>query len=693
MSTPPVIEVIPRPQGIQDFPPPQQPPAQQGKNRRVLLFVGAFTLCLAVSLAYVWLRAPLYQSTASVLTVAPEEAGQPVARTATIRQGRAKKEGFLANITLTEPDANNQGGSEHVTLQRQILLGVPVFEETLRRLEGQDDPPGRPKLTVADLHNLLSVAMLPETNMVELKAEGPSPDILAPLVNAWVDAYQTLREKTVRNAASTSHSSLEEEARQLDIKIKAKREALADFREKHNILSDTGADNSPMLRLKGLNEALNKAIDEQAKANGKLGAIRAARARGEPIMPKEEAAGLENLQKRAQELREQQKDLNRRFTPSYLAMNPQLKQVPEQLAQVEEQIRAMAEQGSRAMLNQAEQDYAAAQQAVAELRQKIDGLKRETAEFTNRFAEQETMSADLEGLEQMNRETKAKLAKAESKPEDPYPPLQVVERAYPPTQASWPNYWRDSGISLLGSLLFSLAFVWLYDYLARIEETPAIPVPAAMPSFQFFNVQGGLPAPQPEETVPSALPRQAAPLALESQLRRELSSHEIRTLWDSADDQTRQWIGLLLSGVNVEEALDLRDANIDRTANRIYVAGERPREVPLAPRLQTGLTLPLEDDDEEEVAARIHLAAVDAGLTSPESINVEALRHTYIAYLVRQGIRLSELEQVIGRIPAKNLSAYSRYSPPGPGLSARRVALVYPALLDDGQVGDGDDSA
>ena len=688
MSQNPVIEVIPSPPGIQDYPP--APPGPRGKNLRIPLFVGVFGLCLCVSQAYVWLRAPLYQSTASVLTVAPEEAGQPESKTAVIRQGKTQKQGFLASITESEP-ANNPGGSEHVTLQRQILLGVPVFQETLRRLEGLQDPPGLPRLTVADLHKQLSVAMIPDTNMVELKAEGSKPAILAPLVNAWVDAYQALREKTVSTAATTTHASLEEEARQLDLKIKVKRQALADFRETHNILSDTGADNTPMLRLKGLNDALNKAIDEQAKTSGKLSAIRAALARGEPVMPKDEAAGLAHLEKRAQELRELNKDLQRRYTPGYLAMNPQLKQVPEQLAQVEEQIRNMAEHGSRVMLSQAEQDHAAAQQAVAELRQKIDGLKRETAEFTNRFAEQDTMKEDLARLEEMNRETKAKLAKAETKPQDPYPPLQVVERAYPPTQAAWPDYWRDSGFSLLGSLLSALLVVSLVEYLSRIHESSGT-APAAMPSFQFFNLQGGLPNPQAEDLAPSRLPDQPAPLALESHLVRELSSHEIRILWDSTDEQTRQWIGLLLSGLSVAEAKTLRDAHFDRAANRLYVAGDTPREVPVPQRLRTCLSLPLEDEDAEDVAARIHLAAVDAGLTAPESISAETLRHTYIAYLVRQGIRLSELERIIGRIPAKNLSTYSRYSPPGPGLSARRVNWVYPALVEEDLAVNRDDT-
>jgi len=680
MSMPPLIEVIPGPPGAQDYPPP--PPDRPPRYRRALLFLGLFALCLSGSLAYVWSRTPLYQATASVLTVAPEEAGQPEAKTATIRQGRAQKPGMLAELRLTEPDSGQPaGGSEHVNLQRQILLGVPVFEETLRRLKEQGDMPELAALTVAHLHTLLSVGLVSDTNMVELKAEGPNPAILAPLVNAWVDAYQALREKTVRNAASTNRTVLEEEARQLEQKIEAKREALSNFRETHNILSDTGADNSPMLRLKGLNDALNKAIDEQAKANGKLGSVRAAIARGQPVLPKEEAGSVANLEKRAQELRELKKDMERRFTPGYQAMNPQLKQIPEQLAQVEAELRNKVESGSRSMLNQAEQDYAAAQQAVSELRFKIDGLKREASEFTKRFAEQETMKQDLDRLEEMNRETKAKLAKAETKPEDPYPPIQVVERAYPPIEAAWPNYWRDSGISLGLSLLVSLALVWLYDFLLRMEESPAA-APAAMPSFQFFNLHGGgLPGPQPE--TPANLPKQAAPLALESNpLARELSSQEVGVLWVGADRETRYWIGLLLSGLSVEEALALSEESFDRAENRIRLGVGRPRELPLAPRLKTALIQPLPEGDAEEVSARIHLIAVDAGLPSPDSVSAESIRHTYITYLVRQGIRLSELERVIGKLPAKNLAAYSRYSPPGPGLPADQVALVYPALMD-----------
>ncbi|MCX7110684.1 MAG: hypothetical protein NTX45_11270 [Proteobacteria bacterium] len=689
MSVQPSIEIIPNYKGMHDV---SEPPAgdplfsKKRKNQRLLLFLAVFSLCLTASLSYVWLRSPVYQSMASLLTVAPEEAGL-TGGSVTVHQVTTQEEGLLPSIPIAAIErSESPANPEHVTLHRQILLGVPVFEETLRRLYEQKVTSASPRLNLNDLRRLLSVDMVKGTNMVEMKAQGPQPQILAPLVNAWVDAYQALREQTTRDAASNNYAALEDESRQLVKKVESKRKALEEFRATHDILSRTDSDNTPMMRLKGLNESLNKATAEQVKAKATLESIRGAIAQGKPVMPPEEAPGLANLEKRAQELREILKDTQRRFTPTYMAMNPQMKQLPEKLAQVEAAIKEKIDNGSRAVVSQAEQDYATGIQSVQELRQQIAGMKLESSEFTNRFAEQQTMADDLKRLEVMHRDIQAKLAHIESRPEEPYPPLQVVERAYPPTEAYWPHYWRDTGIGLFASLIFAILFIWLYDYLTRIEEAPA-PVPA-MPSFQFYSVQGNLPSHQREEEAPALPAWQApAPMALESPFPRELTVHEIHILLDAADAMTKQWIGLLLSGLSIEEAAGLGEANLNLATNRITVEGASPRTVPLAPRLRdcfvatAAVPSPTVHRDAEEISARIACAGFDSGLSQPETIDAATVRHTYIAYLVRQGIRLSELEHIVGRFPAKNLALYGRLSPSGPGLPASRVARVHPALF------------
>jgi hypothetical protein len=59
-------------------------------------------------------------------------------------------------------------------------------------------------------------------------------------------------------------------------------------------------------------------------------------------------------------------------------------------------------------------------------------------------------------------------------------------------------------------------------------------------------------------------------------------------------------------------------------------------------------------------------AALDAGLAGAAGISAEALRHTGIAWLVRQGLRFSELAGLVGR-PSAEALAGTPTSPRRPG--------------------------
>jgi succinoglycan biosynthesis transport protein ExoP len=48
----------------------------------------------------------------------------------------------------------------------------------------------------------------------------------------------------------------------------------------------------------------------------------------------------------------------------------------------------------------------------------------------------------------------------------------------------------------------------------------------------------------------------------------------------------------------------------------------------------------------EDLAAVLLWAAVGSGLPNQGEVNAKTVRHSYIAYLVRQGLRLSDLEQI-----------------------------------------------
>lgn len=654
MTLPPPIDLLP-----DDAPPPAYTPPPTGRRPR--LFAAVWLACAVPGLAYVWLRPPLYESAASLLTAAPPTDGQAT-----------------------------KASVQHSAIQRQLLLGVPLLEETLRHLEADAGPATATALGLDGLREILTTEPVPDTNLVELRARGPRPEVLAPVVNAWIDAYRALRERDARDHQDSTALALGEEFERLGRQIEVKRQALERFDHAHDILSRKNGDNQAMAELTGLNASLNKASELEVQAKAKLDAIRVAIAKGEPVVTEKEEASLGYLRQRLQTLREQAKDMQRRYTPQYLALQPQLKLIPEQLAQAETAIRALLDQGQRAALSEAEQAYASAAQSVRETRQRAEGHKREVAEFSARFAEHQAMAADIDQLEKLYRKTEGQLAQVQARPVDKYPPLQVLERAYPPSAPSWPHYWRDSGIVLGGSLGVALLFLLIYDYLTRREPAPAA---LKLPDVRVYSVSENLLLQRSQAPGAAALAPNPTAAALESPQPRELDEPDLRLLLAAADLAGKQLLGALLSGLSLDEAAGLRAGDIDLAGRRLRVGGERPRVLPLAPRLRHWLrqTDPSPAwsaaPDRDELAAQLACIATDAGLPDPLGVDAGALRHSYILYLVRQGIRLADLESVVGPLGAKQRATYARHSPPGPGLRADGVPLVHPALAGEEMAG------
>ena len=61
-------------------------------------------------------------------------------------------------------------------------------------------------------------------------------------------------------------------------------------------------------------------------------------------------------------------------------------------------------------------------------------------------------------------------------------------------------------------------------------------------------------------------------------------------------------------------------------------------------------------------------------------ISAEALRHTGIAWLVRQGQRFSELAGLVGRPSAEALAGYADLAPDGPKRGLAEIEPLMPAL-------------
>ncbi|MGH8685237.1 MAG: integrase, partial [Nitrosospira sp.] len=123
----------------------------------------------------------------------------------------------------------------------------------------------------------------------------------------------------------------------------------------------------------------------------------------------------------------------------------------------------------------------------------------------------------------------------------------------------------------------------------------------------------------------------------------------------------------------------------------IILTGKTPRPVPLSSSLkslfeQSGGHPAWNPDDPGlriELSAALVCAAVDSGLPDPQGITAQTIRHSYIAYLVRQGLRLSDLGQITGYLEPSVMSSYSAYSPPQQGRPVYEIELLHPALINN----------
>ncbi len=625
------------------------------RSHRFIIFVSVFLICAFASLAYNYSRPAIYRSSATLLTSA-----------------------------MTAIDSESKAVDiQHVAIQKQILLGHELVAETLSRLKAENASDTLLALTPADIQKLLNVEPIAQTNLVEIQAEGRDPEFLPLLINTWIDVYLDARAKDVQQLTANTKSIVEGELNGLSEKINSARTELEMFRKTNDISSTGRAENEPLARLNGLNDALNKASEDEVKAKTLLNTIKLAISRDQTVVPEQQRDSLQELEKNLQDLQEKLAEFDKRFTRDYLNKQPDLKVIPEQIKKLEAEIIKKREQGKKTALEEAENNYAAAQQNLAEIRAQLNESKTQAATFTSKFSEHDALKTNLEGLEKLYRETQERLVQIQTSHKEKYPQVTVISRAYLSTDPIRPYYSRDALIALAGSVVLGLFTVWVFDYLTRRQQQPS---PITLSGIHMYNpaVADGL---NYQQAAP--LPIQQSPMnALASPMNRELSVHQLRILLNASNLKGKQVISLLLSGLTLDEAASLKEEQLDLEKATITVTGSAPRTLPIHRALTALFTQsgdrPVWDTGNaastDALAAALLCAAVDSGLPNPGEITPEAIRHSYIAYLVRQGLRLADLEHITGYLEPSVIAGYSSYSPPQQGRSIDDIEMLHPAL-------------
>lgn len=634
--------------------------------RRAKVFLSIFLVALAVGLAFVYSRSPVFRATTSVLTVKPKAVDM---------------ESAAADM-------------EHVAIQQRLLLG----EELISRLvDRANDDAANYHVSIDELRGMLDVAPVSETNLLELRAEGGEPAQLQDLVNWWGESYQQLRLDEIETATKRTTKELEDQKNQLAQKIEATRAELLAFRESHDIVSLERDENRSLAGLKGLNDALNKAREKLVETRAEKTATEEAIAKGESVIPREQRAEIAKLKLDVERARGELADVENKYTQRYMERDPDLEGLPELVRLLERDLQQALEIARRTVRDEGQQAFDTARIAVAALEQKLAHHQNNVQQFTEHFKEFEVIEERLTRLETAFADNEERISLIDIGNQQKFPPIKVVEWARMPTKPIHPNYQRDVIIAVVSALGFALFFTWLFEYLTeRSREVPAVPNFGVRiyPSdpLTALNSPAGPGHLVEHQVAPNRLEhsQQAeamAALAESPILPRELAPAELKALMTAAEPVAASYASLLLSGVAPGELALLHKGCFDRAGSQIHVPGPNARDLDLGESVWPAVNDVIASMspaqltvDTDRLDFQYVTAAREARLTEPVGVHALAIWHSYVSYLIRQGINDAALHARVGPIEPNVLDQLKLSAPPGAPRATETVNFTHPAL-------------
>ncbi len=650
------------------------------------MFVCTFAVLLVGGLVYNYSRPAIYLASTLVQ----------------INPGSVQVESALAA-------GGTQGANAARSLQSelQVLTSRPLLEIATAQLSSGS-------ASFAALQAGLEARLAEGTNVVALSFRGPDANFASGLVNAIVAAYKERLDQDYQATTGDSVVQNQEEVERLQQRVAQKRGQIEEFRLRHNIVSLEREENDVLGRIKSQTEALTRAQERLAAAEGKLRSAKQTLVTGRPVgtaqTPRANAA-LAGMEQRASALREELADLGRQFTKAYLDMDPKARATRARLDDLERQIvREQAFDAQRATTEQqvtrntsltaAEEEVTAARDALERLQAQSASNRSMLQQFSARFNEYRNLSAELAPIEALLRDATQRKARLEAGERGRRPSVRILEPAFAPREPWQPKYTRDAWVVLGGSLALALLAMWIVELFNKQDVQPTMVMAQPVPRSSFDpwhdpNLSIAMPGNPPlsiDATRSMAPPGSQVLLAPAPPCARELRNEEIATLLDNCGPPARLFSHLMLRGLTADESLALQAANLSPSNKAVAVGGLAPRTVPLdagffdylaSIAAPDGVSLVAALGEKalttDEMGAQLLYAAHDAEIEQPSEVTPEALRHTCAAHLARQGIRLSELATVMGPLDTAQARNLSALAPAGRRLNLHEVERVVPA--------------
>ncbi|GGA66030.1 hypothetical protein GCM10011369_04460 [Neiella marina] len=628
----------------------QQQQAQADANTRKRVLFGSFFSILIVGLIAVWIRSPIYQSSALVQltfpdigTVAPEAMAE---RAFAVSERKLQSEGLQNSLLHTLNDS-----------------GFSIDGERLSAMLSSDGEPSQRMLT--------------------LYVRDHDPQLTLPVMDAWLALYLQEYQQQQGQSSNKNQHQTNDKLADLEARLADRRQTLATFSAEHDVSSIQQDENRALNKMKNVTKALNEAEKQQIEAAAQLKAIEQAKQQGSPIASPDAKQQAQRLRASILTIEQQLAELSERFTDKYMALDPDIVKKTRKLEEQKQQLANLTSNSAALYEADTKQSLVDAKGKVTALTAQREQLRAETMAAKERLADYRIMNEELVLLENQIRAHKAKLIDLEVVQSD-VPRVDVLEYPSAPTFPIGPNYWLHSLFVLIAAVLgalISLQVLALVSVKRPTGPTTAnytivqnAPASAALGSSMNQQLEHQPPhqrlteAPQPQ-AISQRTP--AATIAPAAGMPRQLMTEELVALQAQAPQDAKIAIALLLSGVAPTELLAINEEQFDLEQQMLHISGRFQRSLKLPSQLiQLINTLnltpqaplwPQHQDGEMDLAdidAMLSIAAEDIQLQQANQLSLDTVRHSYLCFITEQGCKLSELESVAGYIPPKQLSWY-----------------------------------
>ncbi|AGH47689.1 tyrosine-type recombinase/integrase [Paraglaciecola psychrophila] len=628
------------------------------QKRRWQVLIGMFLLVLIITNALIWSQAPVYQSQ-SILHFSY----------------KSKTDQGFADLA-----------QQQITLHQQRLKSNSVLSRVSQELEqGQGLI-----IDVQTLFQALSVEASLTSRILSLKANGNDPQVLKPILDVLSKVYLQLVESETEVSNNVELQVSSEQLALLEDKIANQQQSLELFALENNITSLERDENRVLSQTKNLGESLDQAVADQAQAKALLDSLTESIERGQEVIRPDDKSQIDDTKINLQDISAKLIALSEKYTEAYLERDPTIVSQQKKAQQLEQQLKVQMQTSQLKYIQDTQRDLNTANGKAKQLSTMLVQQVQLAQSFSQKLEQYKRLDNELKALQsQALIITNKQVAQEVSKPFEAK--ITLLEPAFEPDFAIGPNYQFNTLLSLVVATIAAVFSLLLYSFIVRQKVITAAPHNFVVMPRQANNVgssslsyaqHGQLSTPTPE------LPADPLKLSPITQTLRLLSTYECQALFSVANNQGKAIIGLLLSGVTINELWGIEKTNFSQHYSTLQIDSQFSRNIYIQKELAEALQVTcnkLKDEatiwsnikSNEDFLQLLVNIGHDAQIAFPGQLSLDVLRHTYLTYLARQGARLNDIEQVAGYTSPSDLALYRNVNQQGKLLDLEQIQTQY----------------